>query len=186
MRPEGRALALAGLLAAVALAAGGCGGDDTSSDAAGTTVAAETTEPATTEAETTEATTEETAEPSDISDEDCEKLGTFAAELFETFAVAALAGPGGSAETARELFEELVADVPDELADDLATMAGAWAEITVALEKIDLTRDPQSAADFAKLQALTSKFDTPELQQARTNVQNWVEEDCRTDTTTPP
>ena len=68
----------------------------------------------------------------------------------------------------------------------IARQERAGREITVALEKIDLTRDPQSAADFAKLQALTSKFDTPELQQARTNVQNWVEEDCRTDTTTPP
>ena len=182
-----RAILLGAVLAGLVLAASGCGGgDDEASDAGTMAPVTETTEPGTTEATTEETTETESAAGGGISDADCEKVGTFAAEFFETVAAVAPAGPGGNAESASALLQELVGDVPDELADDLATMARAWAEITVALEETDLTRVPQSPADFDKLQALTSKVDTPELRQARTNVQNWVEMDCRTDTTTQP
>jgi hypothetical protein len=186
MRTRGRWAVFAAVLAAVTLAAAGCGGDDESSSGE-TTIAAETTEPATTEEsttaeETTEATTEETTEAAatGIADKDCLELAGIGAKFSE-----ALGATGQNANYAAttKLFQELVAKAPDEIKDDLATVAKAWGEMAKGLEGMNLSSGQvPSAATIAKLQALGAKFNTPEIQQASKNLTAWSNEHCGTGT----
>jgi hypothetical protein len=178
MRDRGRAVALVTIVAALALAAGGCGGgDDESSDGATTAAAAETTEPAATVEETTGETT---AAGTGIADEDCIELANVGAKFSE-----ALGGTGQDAnyEATTALFAELVDKAPDEIKDDLATLSAAWAELAAGLKDMDLSAgQAPSAETIAKLQALSTKFNTPELQAASTNLAEWSQEHCGTTT----
>jgi hypothetical protein len=188
MRKHGRALALAATLAALALAVGGCGGgDDESSDGATTAAAAETettaetTEPTTTEAETTEETT---SAASGIADEDCIELASIGAKFS---AALGATGQNTDLEQTTAFFEELADKAPGEIKDDLAVLSAAWVEVAAALKDIDLSSGAApSAATLVKLQKLSTKFNTPELQQASKNLTAWSNEHCGTGTTTTP
>jgi hypothetical protein len=186
MGTRGRWVAPAALLAAVTLAAAGCGGDDESSGGE-TTAAAETTEPATTEeATTTEvttgATTEETTEAATgVADEDCVELASVGAKFSEALGAT---GQNADYEATTRFFDELVEKAPDEIRDDLATVAAAWREIASELNDLNLQGgQAPSPETIAKLQQLSAKFDTPKLNQASKNLQAWANEHCGTGTT---
>jgi hypothetical protein len=185
MRLRGHWAAVAAVLAALTLAAAGCGGDDESSGGE-TTVA--TAEPATTEETATEATSEETTEETtaaaSIADKDCIELATIGAKFSE-----ALGGSGQNPnfEATTQFFDELVDKAPDEIKDDLRTVATAWKEIATQLKDLNLqSGQAPSPETIAKLQALSAKFDTPKLQQASKNLQAWADQHCGTGTTTTP
>jgi hypothetical protein len=181
MRDRGRAVALVTMLAALALAAGGCGGgDDESSGSATTTAVTETTEPPTTAETTTGETTEAGTGAGALADEDCAELANVGAKFSEALAAT---GQGTDYEATTAFFRELVDKAPDEIKNDLATLATAWAEIAAALKDVDLSSgQAPSAATIAKLQELSTKFNTPALQQASTNLAEWTQEHCGTTT----
>jgi hypothetical protein len=179
MRERGLSLVLAAVLAALALAAAGCGGDDESSGAQTTVAAAETTEPAVTEEATTEAMTTETeaAAAGTIADKDCLELASVGAQFSQAFS----AGQGTNYAATAAFFEELGNKAPDEIKDDIKTLSAAWVKIAAALKGIDLSSGQvPSAETIAKLQQLSSTLDTPELQKATSNLEAWSKQHCGT------
>ena len=180
MRDRGRAVALVTMLAALALAAGGCGGGDDESSGASTTAAvAETTEPTTT-AETTTAETTGQTDMGNLVDTDCAELATVGAKFSEAFGGT---GQDPDYEATTAFFAELVDKAPDEIKDDLATLATAWTEVAAALKDVDLSSgQAPSPETIAKLQELSTKFNTPALQQASTNLAEWTQQHCGTTT----
>jgi hypothetical protein len=159
------------LLAAIALAAAGCGGDD-SSDASGdtdTTVVEETTTEETTAEETTADTTEETT----LSGK-CAEFAGLGAKISQ-----AMAGGNAGLDEASALFDELASQVPDEIKADFQVIAENFADIAEVMKDIDLAAGEQpSAEDLAKLQEQTSSLNSTEVTQASANIQKWTEENC--------
>jgi hypothetical protein len=165
------------LLAALALAVAGCGGDD-SNEASGdtdTTVVEETT----TE-DTTEETTEETTTADTTTDDDT-SLGGKCAEFAGLGAKISQAMSGGNAglEEASALFDELASEVPDEIKADFEVIAENFAQIAEVLKDVDLAEgETPSAEDLAKLQELTTSINSTEVQQASQNIEAWAQENC--------
>lgn len=161
------------LLAALALAAAGCGGDD-SSDASGdtdTTVVEATTADETTTEETT--TEETTTEETTLSGK-CAEFAGLGAKISQ-----AMAGGNAGLDEASELFDELASQVPDEIKADFQVIADNFADIAEVMRDIDLAPGEQpSAEDLAKLQELTSSLNSTEVTQASANIQKWTEENC--------
>jgi hypothetical protein len=162
------------LLAALALAVAGCGGDDSSDASADTdtTVVEETT----TE-DTTEATTEDSTETTD----DDLALGGKCAEFAGLGAKISQAMAGGNAglEEASALFDELASEVPDEIKADFEVIAENFAQIAEVLRDVDLAAgETPSAEDLAKLQELTTSINSTEVQQASENIEAWAQANC--------
>ena len=160
------------LLAALAFAAAGCGGDD-SSDASGdtdTTVVEETTTEETTAEETT---AEDTTEETTLSGK-CAEFAGLGAKISQ-----AMAGGNAGLDEASGLFDELASQVPDEIKADFEVIAENFADIAEVMKDIDLAAGEQpSAEDLAKLQELTSSLNSAEVTQASANIQKWTEENC--------
>ena len=160
------------LLAALALVAAGCGGDD-NSEASGdtdTTVVEETT----TEETTTEETTEETTSDETTLSGKCAEFAGLGARISQ-----AMAGGNAGLDEASALFDELASQVPDEIKADFEVIAENFAEIAEVMKDVDLAAGEQpSAEDLAKLQELTSTLSSTEVQQASENIEKWTEENC--------
>lgn len=162
------------LLATLALAAAGCGGDD-NSEASGdtdTTVVEETT--------TEETTTEETTTEDEASADETTLSGK-CVELAGIGAKFSQAASGGNAglEEISKLFDELAANVPDEIKDDFQVLADNYAKLAEATKGIDLSSGKQpSAEDLAKMQEVTSSLNSPEIQEASKNIQDWATKNC--------
>ena len=160
------------LVAALALAAAGCGGDD-SSDASG-----DTTETAVVETETTAdddgtTTDDEDVEIGDLSGE-CAQFAGISSKLSES-----LSGQDANLEEAARVFDEIADEVPDEIKDDYRVIADNFAKIAEALKDVDLTSgavpDPEA---LAKLEELGRTLDSAEVQQATENLEAWARENC--------
>jgi hypothetical protein len=160
------------LLAALALVAAGCGGDD-NSEASGdtdTTVVEETT----TEETTEETTTDETTTEDTTLSGKCAEFASLGAKISQ-----AMAGGNAGLDEASALFDELASQVPDEIKADFEVIADNFAEIAEVMKEVDLAAGEQpSAEDLAKLQELTSTLNSPEVQRASANIQKWTEENC--------
>jgi len=161
------------LLAALALVATGCGGDD-NSEASGdtdtTVVEATTAEETTTE----ETTTEETTTDETTLSGKCAEFAGLGAKISQ-----AMSGGNAGLDEASELFDELASQVPDEIKADFEVIAENFAQIAEVMKDVDLAAGEQpSAEDLAKLQELTSSLNSTEVQQASENIQKWTEENC--------
>jgi hypothetical protein len=95
---------------------------------------------------------------------------------------AAMTGGGGSdTQSAIDSLEEFAANAPDEIADDMQTIAAAYAQVTQALA--DSGYDPTSGVaptpeQAAALQQATAGLNSTEFQQASDNVSAWFTEQC--------
>jgi len=157
------------LLAVLALAAAGCGGDD-SSDASGDT------DTAVVEETTTEDTTEATS-----GDEDVAALGGKCTELAGIGAKFSQATAGGQAglEEVSKLIDELADNVPDEIKDDFQVLAQNYSKLAEAMKGVDLSSGEQPSAEaLAKMQEVAASLNSPEIQQASTNISNWATKNC--------
>ncbi len=170
-------LALLAVLAALLLVvAAGCGG---SSDEAADDAAIETTSD-TGEDEMTddEATSEDESSDEDlggfgIADEDCLELAQAGAK------VAQAVDPSGNfdAEGVAAFYEELAANAPEEIQDDLLVFADYMEEVAEAFQGIDLSSG--AAPSPEDLQALQALGDIgPEVQEASENLSAWATENC--------
>lgn len=155
------------LVSALALVGAGCGGGDDEA----------TDEPDVTITETTEDTTTDELDTSGLeglASEDCLQLITIGAAISQAFS-----GAGGGDEETSKLFEELVAKAPDEIKDDLQTVAGAYSEYADALAGLDLKEGQvPSAEDLQKIQAAVGSIDQAEVQAAAERLSDWAEENC--------
>ena len=164
------------MLGALALLAAGCGGGGDKSSAA-----TETTIETTAETETTDTSSETTEESSDtngnpFASKDCLELAGIGAKFSEALGAT---GSGQNLEATTAFLDELVSKAPDEIKGDLATLASAWQEIAAALKDVDLTSGAAPNADtIKKLQEISQKFDTPELQQASQHLETWAQDNC--------
>jgi len=146
------------LLAALALVAAGCGGDDSdeASDAADTAVV-----------ETATGDADETLGG------ECAEFAGLGAKLQSAF------GVGGDVDSASEVFDELADRVPEEIRDDYRVLADNFRQFADALEGVDLTSgETPSPETLAKLQEAAAAMDQPEIQQASDNIEAWVQENC--------
>ena len=166
---KARHLLLLGV-AALALVAAGCGGDD-SSDASG-----DTTETAVVETETTDdgtTTDDEDIEIGDLSGE-CAQFAGISSKLAQS-----LSGQDADLDEAARVFDEIADEVPDEIKDDYRVIADNFAKIAEALRDVDLTGggvpDPET---LAKLEELGRTLDSEEVQQASENLEAWARENC--------
>lgn len=158
---------LAILVSALVLVGAGCGGgDDEAAD-----------EPDVTITETTDDTTTDDLDTSGLeglASEDCLQLLTIGAAFSRAFSGTA----GGDEETA-ELFDELVTKAPDEIRDDLQTVAGAYSEYADKIADLDLQEGQvPSAEDLQKIQAAIASIDQTEVQAAGERLSTWAETNC--------
>jgi hypothetical protein len=161
------------LLAAFALLAAGCGGDDSDSSASGDDAAVVETEATTAD---DDMTTEDggTADDGAASLEgECANFAGLSAKLSSAFA-----GTNGI-DSAAAVFDEIADQVPDEIRDDYEVLADNFRELADALKGIDFAAgETPSPEALAELQELSSKLDTPEVQQATENIEAWARENC--------
>jgi hypothetical protein len=153
----------------LALVGAGCGGGDEAAEEPDV-VATETT---TTETATDETTTE-TSELEGLASEECLQLVSIGAAISQAFS-----GAGMADDETSELFQKLVAKAPEEIKDDLETVAGAYAEYADALADLDLKAgEVPSADDLQKIQAAIGSIDQAEVQAAAERLSAWAEENC--------
>ena len=171
------------LLAALALAlsAAGCGGGDESSASSDATM----TESITDETATDETTTDETSTDTTGSDtdapfnwasEDCQNL--VKAYVGLSAAVAAASG-GQDVSGDIEKFAQYVDEVPDEIRDDVKTIAAAYTTFLDELEKIGYKPGEVPTADqIQALQDASQSVGSPEVQAASERLTAWTNENC--------
>ena len=177
-----RWLTIAAALAALALGltAAGCGGgDDEASDEPDTTLT-ETETDATTDETTDGETTDETDTGDvgdfDFSSEECQQLAAAGSEFGE-----AISGATSGADLSDEAdaFQEFADNAPEEIREDMQTLADAYDEIVAALADIDL--DPGATPSAEQIAALTqalSSIDQAGVTEASTRIGTWAQENC--------
>jgi len=163
------------MLALLALAAAGCGGDD-SSDASADT---ETT---VVEATTGEDPTDDVEDLTETTGDDeigqlsgkCAELAGIGAKLSQS-----LTGQSGDLDEAARVFDEIADEVPDEIKADYEVIAENFGKIAEALKDVDLqSGEAPNAEAIAKLQQLATSMDSAEVQEASANIEAWAEKNC--------
>jgi hypothetical protein len=159
------------LVVALAFVAAGCGGGDDESAATDETAIEETT---TSEDTTSEETSTDTTDLSGVlADEDCLALAGVGATIASAFA-----GAGGDTESTAKL-EQLAEKVPDEIKDDVQTLAAAFAEYADKLQEIGIEPGATPTADqLQQLQGAIASLDQEELTAASNRIEAWAKENC--------
>jgi hypothetical protein len=182
------ALAL-GVLVLVFVAAG-CGGGDSNSEAAGTTdtvttedtTASDTTASDTTAADTT-ATEDTTSGSTDTNVDlgnlsgDCLQFAGIGAKIAQ--AMGGASGQNADIEKTAALFDELVANAPDEIKDDLQVLSDGIGKMAEAFKGVDFSSGATPDADqLAKIQEVMGSLDSAKLQAASKNIEAWAQANC--------
>lgn len=173
------------LVVTLAVVAAGCGGGG-SNEAGGddTTVVVETTGTTDTiETETTAADTETTTTVADgdlaalLGSEECASLVGLSSQIAQS-----MSGSGStdeSLEQSRQFFDELADRAPEEIRDDFAVMSEVWTKIAEAYADLDLqSGEVPSQETLQRLAAIGNELDQAELEEASTNIEAWVNENC--------
>jgi hypothetical protein len=111
-----------------------------------------------------------------LANEDCRELASISASLSQAFS------GGGTADWDQYVtfLNELADKAPDEIADDFAVLADAYAKIADALGGMDLS-DPNATPTPEQLAALTKlgqELDQAKLTEATTNISTWMSQNC--------
>jgi hypothetical protein len=167
------------LVLAFALVVSGCGGSDDDSAASGDTAIEETT---TTETTTDETTTEDdgtdTDADFDFADEDCRSLVAAFLGVSQAFAAAA-GGSDAELEEQAEAFAEYADDVPDEISDDVATLAAAYGQYIEVLQDAGIQPGQIPTAEQAQqLQDALASVGTADVTAASERLSAWTTENC--------
>lgn len=167
------------LLVALALVVAGCGGGDDESSASGDTT---TTESAIEDTTTDETTTDETTTDGgtdaafDWASEDCQSL----IQAYAGLSAAVGAASGGQDVSGNiEEFGEYVEKVPDEIREDVETLASAYGTFIDELK--DLGFEPGQVPSADQIQALeeaSKSIGSPEVQAASERLSAWTTENC--------
>jgi hypothetical protein len=176
-----RWLTIAAALAALALglAAAGCGGgDDEASDEPETTLTETETDETTTDGETTDDTGSDDPTGFDFSSEECQQLAAAGSEFGQAFSGATT---GEDLSDEADAFQEFADNAPEEIREDMQTLADAYEEIVTALADVDL--DPGATPTAEQIAALTqalSSIDQTGVQGASERIATWAQENCTT------
>jgi len=175
------------LAAVLVVAAAGCGGKKKSSTTTTTAAAATTsTAAATTAATTTTTAATTTAAGTTTSASSSNGLGSLAsvenckslADLGTAFA-SALQGAGGDIQKETSIFQQFAAKTPSDIRPDFETIAAALAKAADALKGVNLTSgQAPDASALAKLNQLSTEFDSPAMKKAETDIQAWAAKNC--------
>ena len=162
---------------ALALVAAGCGGSDDESAASDETTIEETT---TTDETTTEESTDTSGTDTDafnFASEDCQSL--VKAYVGLSAAIAAASG-GQDVSGDIEKFSQYVDEVPDEIRDDVQTIAAAYSTFADELKDIGYKPGEVPTADqLQKLQDASGSLGTSEVQAAGEHLSTWATENCK-------
>lgn len=86
---------------------------------------------------------------------------------------------------AAAFFSEVAKNLPDEIAGDFETFAGAYQDFAMAMAESGIDfEDPATFTDpevMAQLEPVIEKLDTPEVQAASERIDTWLTETCGTD-----
>jgi hypothetical protein len=168
---------------ALAFTGAGCGGGD--DESASDTDTTEITDSIATDETTTDETTDETdtgddtdATGFDFSSEECRQLASAGSAFSQAFGSAT---SGADLSDEAEAFQEFAENAPEEIRDDMQTLAGAYEEIVVALADVDLTPgETPSAAQVAQLTQALSSIDSAGVTEASTRIGAWAQANCTT------
>ncbi|MET0560291.1 MAG: hypothetical protein ABW012_01540 [Gaiellaceae bacterium] len=162
------------LVVALALIAAGCGGSDDDSSASDDTTVEETlTEESTTDDATTDGDTD-----FNFADEDCQSLVAAFLGVSQAFAAAA-GGSDAELEEQAEAFAEFADDVPDEISDDVATLAAAYGQYIEVIQ--DAGIEPGEIPTAAQAQELSEALEsvgTADVTAASERLSAWTTENC--------
>ena len=162
------------LVIALALVAAGCGGSDDESAASDETTLEETlTEETTTDEETTDGDAD-----FDFADEDCQSLVAAFLGVSQAFAAAA-GGSDAELEEQTEAFAEFADDVPDEISDDVATLAAAYGQYVEVIQEAGIEPGQIPTAEQAQeLSEALESVGTADVTAASERLGAWTTENC--------
>jgi hypothetical protein len=111
----------------------------------------------------------------------CAQVIAAMASAYSGTTAAMTGGNAGEMQSSIDALENFAANAPDEIADDMQTLAAAYAQVTQALA--DSGYDPASGVaptpeQAAALQQATAGLNSEEFQQASDNVTAWFQEQC--------
>ena len=163
------------LVIALALVAAGCGGSDDESAASDETTVEETlTEETTTE---DDATTDGDAD-FNFADEDCQSLVAAFLGVSQAFAAAA-GGSDAELEEQADAFAEFADDVPDEISDDVATLAAAYGQYIEVIQDAGIEPGQIPTAEQAQeLSEALESVGTADVNAASERLGAWTTENC--------
>jgi ABC-type Zn uptake system ZnuABC Zn-binding protein ZnuA len=159
------------LVIALALVAAGCGGSDDESAASDETTI---TEESTTEDHGTTAADAEF----NFADEDCQSLVAAFLGVSQAFAAAA-GGSDSELEAQAEAFAEYADDVPDEISDDVATLAAAYGQYIEVIQEAGI--EPGQIPTAAQAQELSEALEsvgTADVTAASERLSAWTTANC--------
>jgi len=163
------------LVLALALVAAGCGGSDDESSASDDTTIEETL---------TDETTTEDGETTDgdadfnFADEDCQSLVAAFLGVSQAFAAAA-GGSDAELEEQAEAFSEFADDVPDEISDDVATLAAAYGQYIEVIQDAGIEPGQIPTAEQAQeLSEALESVGTADVTAASERLSAWTTENC--------
>jgi hypothetical protein len=111
----------------------------------------------------------------------CAQVVAAMASAYSGTSAAMTGGNAGDMQSSIDALENFAANAPEEIADDMQTLAAAYAQVTQALA--DSGYDPTSGVaptpeQAAALQQATAGLNSEEFQQASDNVTAWFQEQC--------
>ena len=162
---------------ALALVAAGCGGSDDESSASDETTIEETLTDETTDETTTE-DGETTDADFDFADEDCQSLVAAFLGVSQAFAAAA-GGTDAEFQEQAEAFAEFADDVPDEISDDVATLAAAYGQYIEVIQDAGIEPGEIPTAEQAQeLSEALESVGTADVTAASERLSAWTTENC--------
>ena len=165
------------LVIALALVAAGCGGDDEPSASDDTTIEETLTDETTDETTTDDETTDGDAD-FDFADEDCQSLVAAFLGVSQAFAAAA-GGSDAELEEQAEAFSEFADDVPDEISDDVATLAAAYGQYIEVIQDAGIEPGEIPTAEQAQeLSEALESVGTADVTAASERLSAWTTENC--------
>ncbi len=165
------------LVLALALVAAGCGGSDDEPSASDDTTVEETLTDETTD-ETTEDTGTDTDADFNFADEDCQSLVAAFLGVSQAFAAAA-GGSDAELEEQAEAFAEFADDVPEEISDDVATLAAAYGQYIEVIQDAGIEPGEIPTAEQAQeLAEALESVGTADVTAASERLSAWTTENC--------
>jgi len=167
------------LALALALVAAGCGGGDDESAASDETTVEETFTEETSEESTTE-DDELTDGDTDFNfaDEDCQSLVAAFLGVSQAFAAAA-GGSDAELEEQADAFAEFADDVPDEISDDVATLAAAYGKYIEVIQDAGIEPGQIPTAEQAQeLSEALESVGTADVNAASERLGAWTTKNC--------
>ena len=160
----------------LALAGASCGGDDEASSDGDDVTIETTTDETTTDDTTTDETDDDTGDLDELASGECQELVAASTSFSEAFGAA---GQDGDVDDVSELFEEFADRAPEEIRDDFAILAEAYASYAEVIGDVQIEPgETPDAEALARLQEALASIDQAEVTAASQRISDWATENC--------